>query len=40
MAVHDQYLHADKCYKQHLYCTKKKALRDQLSTDKNKSKTL
>ena len=29
-----------KCYKWHLYHTKKKTLRDQLSTDKNKSKTL
>ena len=34
------YLHIYKCYKRHLYHSKKETLRDQLSTDKNKSKTL
>ena len=35
-----QYLLADKCYKRHLYQSKKKILRDKLSSDKNKTKTL
>ena len=35
-----QYLLADKCYKRHLYQSKKKLLRDKLSSDKNKTKTL
>ena len=35
-----QYLLVDKCYKRHLYYTKKKSLRDQLSSEKNKTKTL
>ena len=35
-----QYLLADKCYKRHLYQSKKKILRDKLSSDKNNTKTL
>ena len=35
-----QYLLADKCYKRHLYQSKMKLLRDKLSYDKNKTKTL
>ena len=35
-----QYLLADKCYKRHLYQSKNKILRDKLSSDKNKTKTL
>ena len=35
-----QYLLADKWYKRHLYQSKKKLLREILSSDKNKTKTL
>ena len=34
------YLQADKCYKKHLYQTKKKILRDKLNSGNNKTKTL
>ena len=35
-----QYLLAGKCYKRHLYQSRKKILRDKLSSDENKTKTL
>ena len=40
LATQRQYLLADKCYKRHLYQSKKKILRDKLSSDKSKTKTL
>ena len=35
-----QYLLVDKCYKRHLYQSKKKLLREKLSSDKNETKSL
>ena len=34
------YLQADKCYKKHVFQTKKKILRDKLNSGNNKTKTL